>query len=599
MKGEVRFSQITGLRGLAVLGVIAFHLLPGYVPGGFLGVVTFFVLSGFFMERKCRGISRKDLFPLYLKRIQRIYPPLLFMLGVLLVSSYFLSEQIYASTVESLKGVLLGVDNWGQLRRGMSYFDSHSLKPLKHLWALSLEIQFYLGYPLFAGLLGKKTGKGGSRRALYLFLALISALWMKVLFQGPEDTTRVYYGTDTRLFSFFIGAFFSQLQREKKMVGDCQGRTLALFLAVAGMFFFSGDQRGLYPWGLFLYSILIGYLVSLLTSGVEEGKTFLSWRFFQYLGERSYSLYLFSYPVQIFFTEFFSHHKAGPITVALLQLPLVLLLGQGGYRLFEKRRSSGNLLPLSLGLLGLLLLFPQIAPPEVSTKDAKVAIEKKLAEKSQGGKEEEKGEEKRDSKDTKSYTFFEEKILYNNKTYPFAAIPEDQWEELRKISITAVGDSVLLFAEKDLRQFFPQSYIDAKVSRQLFQGVRLLEERKKEGGFNDVLVLCLGTNGTFNYKELLKLNELRGETPLVVVNCVMPDPWEGEVNKMFQKFSRETEGVVLVDWYDEMKERKELFLNDGTHLVEEGGFLYAQMVAKGVYEANAIYGKEKGGSRGR
>ena len=204
-------TGLDGVRTLAVLGVILYHLMPDRMRGGYLGVPVFFGISGYLitdhlrMEWEAKGkISLKAF---YARRLKRLYPPLVFFL--LTTTAYITLFQ--RNLLNNLKGAvtsaLLYVNNWWQINQGMSYFERFTNEsPFTHIWYLSVEAQNYLIWPLLFVLLMKIFKKREKIFLVVFIAALASALWMAIAFVPGADPTRVYYGTDTRIFSIWLGS---------------------------------------------------------------------------------------------------------------------------------------------------------------------------------------------------------------------------------------------------------------------------------------------------------------------------------------------------------------------------------------------------------
>ena len=201
-------TGIDGLRTLAVLGVIIYHLLPNVLQGGYLGVPLFLLVSGYFVTYQVtKHFDRDGSFDIrsfYKRRFKRLYPVMIAML--VLTTAYItlfarpLLHHIKATVITNL----LWVYNWWEIKNGQSYFDQFGgASPFTHLWTLGVEAQFYLLWPIILvwmlHLLKRRTVKW-----LVLLLAILSAVEMAILYD-PQNINRVYYGTDTRAFSLLLG----------------------------------------------------------------------------------------------------------------------------------------------------------------------------------------------------------------------------------------------------------------------------------------------------------------------------------------------------------------------------------------------------------
>lgn len=206
-----RISGLDGLRTLAITGVTLFHMFPQTFKGGWLGVSLFFVLTGFLLAYTGEKGREKRSFSLLSygwKRIKRIYPALIIMILLTVgVYSFFAPDIIKAVRPEVLS-VLLGFNNWWQIGQNADYFTRiASQSPFTHLWFLGIEIQYYLLWPLLYGLyIGISKLLNPKAGTVFFLLAGLGAMAvMPYDFSEGMDMTRLYYGTDTRVYALLLG----------------------------------------------------------------------------------------------------------------------------------------------------------------------------------------------------------------------------------------------------------------------------------------------------------------------------------------------------------------------------------------------------------
>src|SRR6516225_7968334 len=245
---------LTGLRGVAVIGVVAYHLQLGWASGGYLGVDLFFVLSGFLIStlllEEWAGKGRIDLAAFWGRRARRLLPALF--LVVIALALYLVLNGLLggpgANGLVDLSGLrgdaistLLYVNNWHAIYAHQSYFAQFSApSPLQHTWSLAIEEQFYLVWPLVLLLLLHRTGRAGRSwrvpgAVLAVSLGVLSAVLMALLFTPGADPTRVYYGTDTRLFDLMAGATIAFIAAARPQPNTNARRTLHVVGPVAAV----------------------------------------------------------------------------------------------------------------------------------------------------------------------------------------------------------------------------------------------------------------------------------------------------------------------------------------------------------------------------
>ena len=200
---------LDGLRAVAVLAVLFYHLRLPYANGGPAGVTVFFVLSGYLTVAKLvqeyDNNGRISVGRFWVKRVRRLLPSVVTMASVTIFLTAIFKRVLFTKAVRELVSVIFCFSNYRQILSNASYFQNQGApSPFTHCWSLGVEVQFYILIPLLMILLLKFADRKWAGRVL-LFLGAISAILMIVLFKPAEDPTRIYYGIDTRLFSFLFG----------------------------------------------------------------------------------------------------------------------------------------------------------------------------------------------------------------------------------------------------------------------------------------------------------------------------------------------------------------------------------------------------------
>ena len=366
-----RFAHLRaldGLRGVAVLVVVLYHFAPDLAPGGFLGVDLFFVLSGFLITsllvsewRSTRGVSLSSF---WLRRARRLLPALFLLLGAVAVYELVVAPDVQAHHVGSdgLWSVLY-LANWHFIATGQSYIQQFlytTPSPLRHLWSLSIEEQFYLVWPLVVVAIGAlaKRGSGTERRqnrqfhaGLLAFCAIVgvaSCVRMMTLYTPNDDPSRVYYGTDTRAFVVLAGAVVGILTVGTPTVRrGARGAVLAAgvvaSLALGAMVLtLTTDSSFVYQGGYVLLALL---MVAVLVAAAQPGRNALAalfrWKPLVGLGLISYGVYLWHWPIGLWIDE----GNTGLDGVALFSVRCAFTLAAAlaSYYLVEMPIRSGGL----------------------------------------------------------------------------------------------------------------------------------------------------------------------------------------------------------------------------------------------------------------
>ncbi|EOP46160.1 acyltransferase family protein [Bacillus cereus] len=588
---------LDSLRGLAILGVILYHINFNWMPGGFLGVTVFFVLSGYLITDilaiEWKNNKRIDLKKFWLSRARRLLPGMLIMLIVTLAwITIFHSSLLVKMQGDSL-AALLYFSNWWYIYHKLSYFDSFSqLSPLNHFWSLAVEEQFYVVWP-FVISLGFYYIKKQSRMILFICLgAIASALAMAILYEPGTDPSRIYYGTDTRAFSLLIGAALaliwpssrlaSKIIPQARLILDIIGG-VALIIILTMFWKTNQYEPFLYRGGMVLLSIATALLVANLAHPASRIAQFLRFRPLRWMGVRSYGIYLWHYPIITLTTPKVNTGEFS-FTRAILQFLLIIIVAQISWKFIENPIRKGalknirikNLKIRNLTLSYKLVLICAVFISSIATFGLTTA-----------------SKEKENTQKDKVEAVQEEQAKHPVAVWEKPADEPPQNKEEQKeenpaqpkdpLTVTAVGDSIMIDITPYLKNAFPNIRIDAKIGRQMSQAIPAVEQLKNEGNLGSNIIIGLGTNGAFTKEQLASLIEVIGnERKIILINTRVPRPWESLVNEKLKEAASSYKNVVLVDWYSASAGNKAYFEPDGVHLTKIGAEAYAALVAKEV-----------------
>lgn len=674
--------SVDGLRALALIAVVIFHIWPDVMPGGYFGVVIFFVLAGFFVSRNFVLEQTDSNFPsllkYYRKRFIRLYLPLLAMVVFVNLFTHFLLPSVYANCIDATPSVLLGFNNFYQLASGVSYFEMHgNFKPFTHLWALALELQFYLIYPLFIRGLSLIFNNDVRKCPLILWIiALASGLFMAVSFQPGVDPTHVYYSSFARMFSFMIGgafAFGNILNLERISLapvgnGDFNGPhgyvnsladrgvyriaptpfnsfIAAVLLVIIVMPFFFAHYTDTIPFrgGMFVYSIVVAWFVVLIYHDDLFISPFLSCRPLRFLSTRSYSYYIWQYPLMMIFAAALAHSTFPQWISNILQIVLLVLCGEVSYRLLErgpKKRPYLKTPELTAGIAPVLgvatlvmFLVAVLSPVEPQGNDADI-VRQKIAEAEQQDRlareaaqgsantqsQQDQGDQSSQGNgdqvqsqtsqtpetpasqnDSQSQGSGDSQTPPSHSDAPPPSQPsgddasgfgfnDQQVAALKNASVTVIGDSVVDMARDDLRTYIPSIDIDAKISRQMSAGLEIIKHKSATGELGQIVVVALGSNGDFNSSVLDEYFAACQGRTLIMVNTITPDAHEQKVNSKIKSFveSHANQGVYLADWYGAAKTHGAYFYNDHTHPKPQGAKVYDKLVLSTILKSMGL-----------
>ncbi|OON60830.1 hypothetical protein B0920_17915 [Massilia sp. KIM] len=569
-KGNARFAELDGLRALAVVSVILFHLeISSVLDAGFFGVDMFFTISGFIITslllREYRSAGAFGFMNFYFRRLKRLMPPVLVLILVALPVTAAVSDSAYAWLKADVPAALSYMSNWWQIVAKQDYFDT-TPHVLKHLWSLAIEEQFYLVWPPVAYLLLKRWGV----RAVGAFaaaVALAGAAWMAWRYQldpGAPDHNPLYLGTDTHTMGLFAGAalacFWDPWARKSGDAASTTWRVLALAsLALLGFMMqtMNTSQPFLYQGSFLLVPVLTCVVIYTTMSDRDFAvSTLLRNPAVQWAGLRSYSLYLVHWPVFCWMRLLDAGDFADWRNLALA-LGLTALLSEALYRGVEQTSSrldlntpkvlrKGMVIGAYVIMAGLVALATvrdgalqaplQIAGPAPQTLPATASP---------------------------------------GTSAGAPAAPAEDIDAGAVISggedIYAIGDSVLLGASSYLSRTIPGIHIDAAVGRQASQGLKVVQEWRARAGKASTVLVHLGTNGYINedqFRELLQA--LADRKSVIVINVHAGRRWTAPNNEIIGRLAREFVNVRVIDWDALAANHPEYFVKDGIHLTKKG-----------------------------
>jgi len=611
-------TGLDGIRTLAVIGVIVYHLFPQYLPGGYLGVTIFFVVSGYLitdlLNQEWIEHGRINIGAFFKRRFQRLYPALIILLGSSATYIVFFQRDLLTNLREIIISSLLYVNNWWQISNGLSYFDKFATpSPFTHIWSLAVEAQFYLVWPLICWLFYRMK-RSATRASIITFgMAILSAIWMAVLFVPGTDPTRVYYGTDTRVFSILIGGWMAFVWPSRFLADKATPlKRFALnylgLLSLAYLIYvfvtFKFDDPFLYRGGMVVVSLASAFLVASVVHPAGDMNRILTNPIFSWVGTRSYGIYLYQLPVMIFFDAKVSNVNDHAVLNAVIEIVIILIISELSYRMFEHplrrfkwvdvkafardfftfkslkfKRTS---FILGLFLIGMMGYAMTLENPNAKKEPSD--LEKHLAD----VKKHKKDAKKASSNEEPEYDIYGNLIVKEEPEKEGSLTPE-QKQFTQSLPLTTIGDSMALDAQPTLEETFPQMKVDADVGRQLYATTPIIRSMLQTQGINQNVLMILGTNGSFTEDQFDEMMALLGNRHVYWVNVRVPTGrWQDDVNKMLEKMTKRYSNLTVIDWYSASEGKTDWFYDDHVHPNEEGQVHYANVITDAILKKNGL-----------
>lgn len=612
--GEMGYLPgLDGIRALAVLGVMLYHADLPWMPGGFLGVDVFFVLSGFLItslileEFDRRG--KIDFKTFYIRRARRLLPALLLMLAVVGVAAAFFYRDAAPAFRTDAIASLFYVNNWWYIAADQSYFEFIGRPPLlKHLWSLSIEEQFYLIWPAIT-LVALKFGKRRAVLITALVGAIASTIWMAVLsvsngFPELADPSRAYFGTDSHIMGLLIGAALATVWRPgrlpTKLVPGAKILLTAIgvasLLAVIWVFWQVGEFSGfLYRGGFLLFAVLVAVLVAMASHPGSPFGAMLGTQPWRYIGQRSYGLYLWHWPIFMV--------TRPDLDIGLDGLPLLILrfgltfgVAELSYRYVEMPIRRGAikkfiaqwrgapeeekahltqrvLVGSGVGIAAIALTGAGLATAPTTEQQLAPDVAAAIGIDDGGPTSILIDASPRPTPSpsaTPSDATVPTPAPSSTATEPSPTKDSGPAENANGI-LTAIGDSVMLGVAPHLLDKVKKSSVDAEVSRQASGVLERVEALAAADLLAPTVVIHTGTNGIVTEDQLRSMLDILSDRDrVVVVNVNVPRRWTDPNNEIIASVVPDYPNAAIADWASVSAGRSDYFVSDGVHPTWDG-----------------------------
>jgi peptidoglycan/LPS O-acetylase OafA/YrhL len=573
-KSTRHISSIDGLRAIAVTAVVLYHLGISWIPGGFLGVDLFFVISGYVITRlildSINQSSALDLRAFYAARIRRIYPGFLFMVISTIIFIGVWAPEAIKRFLSDLPYALSGTINWALVARNQDYFETIGRPPLlQHTWSLAVELQFYLIWPIILLTVLKYFGKKNIAR-IALIIAIISgtALFLVSLQLDHANSAKVshiYFGTDTHSLGLFLGSALAvswipqnlsaNITRRAQDVIDGIG-VVGLLGLISTFLFIDESNASLYRIAFPLAGIFGCLVIISLVHPASRFAPIISTPPFRWIGQRSYGIYIWHWV--IFQVTRPSVDLSGETwALYLARVLLVLALADISLRWVEIPFRQGHVQTWLRGMKyrspkervrqQLSVLVSIIAVLAVTSSISISAI----------------------NKSNQIAQVFKEELTDQNESPIDLGSTTGLW---------VTGDSVILGIRSKLENKEHISLVNARVGRQAPELLAVMRVDQSSVPSSPV-IFNLGNNNALSEQTVVEIFEvIKNQPQIIVVNTAVPRPWRDSNNAIISKVASNYANVKLVDWDRISKDRPELFAPDGVHLSPTGSDVYVGLV---------------------
>jgi peptidoglycan/LPS O-acetylase OafA/YrhL len=573
-KSTRHISSIDGLRAIAVTAVVLYHLGISWIPGGFLGVDLFFVISGYVITRlildSINQSSALDLRAFYAARLRRIYPGFLFMVISTIIFIGVWAPEAIKRFLSDLPYALSGTLNWALVARHQDYFETIGRPPLlQHTWSLAVELQFYLVWPIILLTVLKYFGKKNIAR-IALIIAIISGTTLFLVSlqldqANSAQVSHIYFGTDTHSLGLFLGSALAvswipqnlsaNITRRAQDVIDGIG-VVGLLGLISTFLFIDESNASLYRIAFPLAGIFGCLVIISLVHPASRFAPIISTPPFRWIGQRSYGIYIWHWV--IFQVTRPSVDLSGETwALYLARVLLVLALADISLRWVEIPFRQGQVQTWFRGMKyrsskervrqQISVLVSIIAVLAVTTSISVSAI----------------------NKSNQISQVVNEELTDQEESPVDLGSTTGLW---------VTGDSVILGIRSKLENKEHISLVNARVGRQAPELLAVMRVDQSSVPSSPV-IFNLGNNNALSEQTVVEIFEvIKNQPQIIVVNTAVPRPWRDSNNAIISKVASRYANVKLVDWDRISKDKPELFAPDGVHLSPTGSDVYVDLV---------------------
>ena len=575
-RGIQYIPAIDGLRAIAVIAVVLYHLGISWIPGGFLGVDLFFVISGYVITRLLLdSIQRSgglDLRGFYLARVRRLLPPLVFMVVTSAIAIGLWAPDTIKRFLTDTPFALTGTMNWWLVYHQQDYFETIGRPPLlQHTWSLAVEAQFYLIWPLILLLVVKYFGKKQISRAA-LLIALVSGISLLLLSLRLDSSdvskiSHVYFGTDTHSIGLFLGAALavSWVPQNLKTVVSRRAQdfidaigTIGFLGLLATFLLIDETNPALYRLAFPLAGVLGCAILLSIVHPASRFAPILQSRALLWIGERSYAIYLWHWVIfqvtrpsvdlagnswALFLLRILIVFALADISLRWVELPIrsgALSYWFQGRKYRAKNARRRQRATVGIASLALLLTLAGVSIRALSINNIEeVALRKSLE-----------------------------------------ATPGSTSRNVNNNGLWVTGDSVILGIRSALTAHAHIGLINARVGRQAPELLDVMVRDIKSAPKSTV-IFNLGNNNILTHAEVLSIFEvIKNQPKIIVVNTAVPRPWRDANNALIALVAARYANAFIVDWSSISTNHPEYFAPDGVHLAPAGAAIYVGAIVK-------------------
>ena len=588
-------AAFDGLRAIAIMSIVGHQMMAYRIPGGFLGLNIFLLLSGYFMTASLMDSLMKNgkvpLKSFLTRRLKRIIIPTFTMIVAVIFYLLLFQRELLVNLRSTMVSNLFFMNNWWQIIQE----NDHAItvltqSPFSHLWYMSLAVQYYLLWPILFVFLSVMIKKHQVLQKVVIVLLVASVLLMMAKDVSNANFLRILFGTDTRAFSVLMGAVVALLFPIQKFYGEYIQkyryesviRFVPIVLLILFLFALKEHSSITFRGGMFIFDIIVAVLLMISLHPKSMTSLFFRLKPLTVIGRRSLSYYLWYLPLSVLYQAKIGDTSSTPVLHRMVEIVLLVILGELWYQLFERGKFTKVMQRLTsqwshstrrtvtvvyyISIVMILVIGFMQASPRLSAQESALQ-EVLLASESL-------------SKNTRNT---DKKIVktINN----IQGLSREETVFSSNTSITFIGDTMLLAMAQEIPTLYPNAVISANRDLQVYELGGMIDQLKQQKQLGDIIVLMVGSNGAYTKGQLdAVLKNIGMDKQIFLVSNTINRTWQREINQIANQLADKYSNVYYIDWKTEASTHPDWFYEKASIVNTTGAHQQGLWIAKMIYQ---------------
>ena len=588
-------AAFDGLRAIAIMSIVGHQMMAYRIPGGFLGLNIFLLLSGYFMTASLMDSLMKNgkvpLKSFLMKRLKRIIVPTFAMIVAVIFYLLLFQRELLVNLRSTMVSNLFFMNNWWQIIQE----NDHAItvltqSPFSHLWYMSLAVQYYLLWPILFVFLSVMIKKHQVLQKVIIVLLVASVILMMTKDVSNAHFLRIFFGTDTRAFSVLTGAVVALLFPIQKFYGEYKQkyryesvvRFLPIGLLILFLFTIKEHSFITFRGGMFIFDVVVAALIMISLHPKSVTSIIFRLKPLTVIGRRSLSYYLWYLPLSVLYQAKIGDTSSTPVLHRMVEIVLLVILGELWYQLFERGKFTKVMQRLTsqwshstrrtvklvyhfsiimILVIGFIQASPRLSAQESALQEVLLTSESL-------------------SKNTRNT---DKKIVktINN----IQGLSREETVFSSNTSITFIGDTMLLAMAQEIPTLYPNAVISANRDLQVYELGGMIDQLKQQKQLGDIIVLMVGSNGAYTKGQLdAVLKNIGMDKQIFLVSNTINRTWQREINQIANQLADKYSNVYYIDWKTEASTHPDWFYEKASIVNTTGAHQQGLWIAKMIYQ---------------